>query len=173
MLKFPPGFLWGAATSSYQVEGGIEGSDWAAAARKKKVPPAGAACDHYRLFEEDFDIAKSLGHNAHRFSVEWARIEPSEGQFDAKELEHYRGVIAALRARDITPMITLWHFTLPLWLSEKGGALHPDFPHYFRRYCLKVVDSVGAPDILFVTINEPGIFASMGFIRGAWPPYKT
>src|SRR3989344_5924678 len=106
--KFPEGFLWGSATSSYQVEGGIENNDWAKAAREKKVPPAGLACDHYRKFESDFDIAKSLGHNAHRLSIEWARIEPTEGQFDERELEHYHKVIAALRARGIAPMITLW-----------------------------------------------------------------
>ena len=86
--KFPEGFYWGAATSSFQVEGGIENMDWAKAAREGKVPPIGRACDHYNRYEEDFDIAKSLGHNCHRISIEWARIEPQEGVFDEKEIEH-------------------------------------------------------------------------------------
>ncbi|MEK7154440.1 MAG: family 1 glycosylhydrolase, partial [Patescibacteria group bacterium] len=81
MTKFPEGFFWGSATSAYQVEGGIENNDWAQAAKQGKVPPAGRACDHYNRYEEDFDIAKSLGQNAHRFSVEWSRIEPEEGKF--------------------------------------------------------------------------------------------
>jgi beta-glucosidase len=92
-VKFPDGFYWGAATASYQVEGGIDNSDWAEAGRKGKVPVAGKAADHYHLYEKDFDIAKDLGHNAHRFSIEWARIEPEEGVFDEEELEHYRKVL--------------------------------------------------------------------------------
>ncbi len=80
--KFPDGFFWGAATASYQVEGGIENTDWAKAAREGLVPKCGKACDHYTQYEADFDIAKSLGHNAHRLSIEWARIEPEEGKFD-------------------------------------------------------------------------------------------
>jgi len=78
-MKFPKHFYWGAATASYQVEGGIENNDWAQAAREGRVPSCGRACDHYNRYEEDFDIARELGHNAHRFSIEWARIEPKEG----------------------------------------------------------------------------------------------
>src|SRR3989344_1899764 len=105
-MKFPEGFLWGSATASYQVEGGIENCDWAAAAREGKVPPAGRACEHYSRYEKDFDIAKSLGHNCHRISIEWARIEPTEGSFDEKEIEHYRNVLRALRARGLEPSVT-------------------------------------------------------------------
>jgi len=79
ILTFPDGFLWGAATSAYQVEGGIENNDWV------KDYPAGKACDQYNRYEEDFDLAKQLGHNAHRFSIEWSRIEPKEGEFSEKE----------------------------------------------------------------------------------------
>ncbi len=111
---FPRGFYWGAATASYQVEGGIENTDWAKAAREGRVPPCGQACDHYHRYESDFDLAKDLGHNAHRFSVEWARIEPEEGKFNHEAIAHYREVLKALHARKITPFITLWHFTLPL-----------------------------------------------------------
>ena len=96
MKKFPDGFYWGAATASYQVEGGIEQCDWAEAAREGRVPPCGRACDHYSQYKADFDLAKELGHTAHRFSVEWARIEPEEGRFDPEAIAHYRAVLQRL-----------------------------------------------------------------------------
>lgn len=170
--KFPEGFLWGAATASYQVEGGIENCDWAEAARKGKVPPCGNACDHYNRYEEDFDIAQGLGHNCHRISIEWARIEPQEGKFDEREMEHYTKVIAALRARRLKPFVTLWHFTLPQWFTDKGGFEHPDSPEIFARYCGYVARRCGNDVRHFATINEPTVFASNGWLRGTWPPFK-
>ena len=113
-LRVPKDFYWGAATASYQVEGGIENCDWAEAARHGRVPVCGRACDHYNRYEADFDIANELGHNAHRFSIEWARIEPEEGQWNHSEVGHYRNVIQALKERGLRPYTTLWHFTLPL-----------------------------------------------------------
>ena len=170
--EFPKGFYWGAATASYQVEGGIENTDWAKAAREGRVPVCGRACDHYHRYEEDFDIAKSLGHNAHRLSIEWARIEPEEGKFNEKEIEHYRDVLNALRARGIEPFITLWHFTLPLWFSESGGFERKDSPEVFARYCAYVVSKLNDLCKNFSTINEPNVFGSNGWLRGSWPPFK-
>ena len=170
--QFPDGFYWGAATAAYQVEGGIENTDWAKAAREGKVPVAGRSSDHYHRYEEDFDIAKSIGHNAHRFSVEWARIEPEEGTFDEKEIEHYRDVLKALHARGITPFITLWHFTLPLWFSESGGFERKDAPEIFARYCAYVVEQLGDLCEHFSTMNEPIVYATDGYLRGTWPPFK-
>ncbi len=170
--KFPPDFFWGAATASYQVEGGIENTDWAKAAQEGRVPICGKACDHFNRFEADFDIAKSLGHNAHRFSIEWARIEPEEGKFNAEAIEHYRAVLSALNARGIKPFVTLWHFTLPLWFSEKGGFEQKNSPQIFARYCKFVVSQLDDVCTDYVTLNEPEIFSSLGWIRGAWPPFK-
>ncbi len=172
MKKFPTGFYWGAATASYQVEGGIENTDWAEAAREGRVPTCGQACDHYNRFESDFDLAKELGHNAHRFSVEWARIEPEEGKFDKEAILHYREVLKALHARRITPFITLWHFTLPLWFSQKGGFERADAPELFARYCAHVVSELGDLCTHFSTINEPSVIGSNGWLRGSWPPFK-
>ncbi|MFZ2556240.1 MAG: family 1 glycosylhydrolase [Minisyncoccia bacterium] len=169
---FPEGFYWGSATASYQVEGGIENCDWAEAARQGKVPPCGDACEHYTRYESDFDLAKSLGHNCHRISIEWARIEPEEGKFDEKEIEHYLAVLAALRARHIKPFITLWHFTLPQWFVEKGGFEHPDAPTIFARYCAFVTGKLGNDCRHFSTMNEPLVFASNGWRRGSWPPFR-
>lgn len=172
MKQFPKGFYWGAATASYQVEGGNEETDWAEAAREGKVPSAGKLADHYHLYEKDFDLAKELGHNAHRFSIEWARIEPEEGVFDEEEIEHYRKVLRALRARNIEPFITLWHFSLPLWFADKGGFERQDAPEIFARYCGKVVSELGDLCTHYSTINEPIVFAGLGWLKGNWPPFK-
>lgn len=172
MKKFPDGFYWGAATASYQVEGGIENTDWAKAAREGRVPVAGRACDHYNRYEEDFDIAKNLGHNAHRFSIEWARIEPEEGKFDKKEIEHYRDVLKALRVRGLRPYVTLWHFTLPLWFAESGGFERKDSPAIFARYAKFIAEELGDLCEGISTMNEPNVYGSNGWLRGSWPPFK-
>ncbi|MCA9366235.1 glycoside hydrolase family 1 protein [Candidatus Kaiserbacteria bacterium] len=172
MKKFPENFYWGAATASYQVEGGIENTDWAKAATEGRVPPCGRACDHYHRYESDFDLAKELGHNAHRFSLEWARIEPREGEFDMEAVEHYRNVIAALKARGMRPFITLWHFTLPLWFSESGGFERKDSPQVFARYAAFVAKELGTDLVGISTMNEPNVIGSNGWLRGSWPPFK-
>jgi len=172
MSIFPKDFMWGAATASYQVEGFNENSDWAKAAKEGRVPGAGRLADHYHRYEEDFDIAKELGHNAHRFSIEWGRIEPQEGVFDEKEIEHYRNVLKALKKRGIKPLVTLWHFTLPLWFSETGGFERKDAPVVFARYCAHVVNALGDLCEDYSTMNEPNVFGSNGWLRGSWPPFK-
>ena len=124
-LSFPENFLWGSSTSSYQVEGGNINNDWFAWEKDLKIPhKCGSAVDSYHRYEEDFDLSKALGHNAHRFSLEWSRIEPEEGRFDEREIEHYREVILALRRRGIEPVVTLHHFTNPLWFYRKGCWLN-------------------------------------------------
>lgn len=169
--SFPKDFLWGAATASYQVEGGIENCDWAKAASEGGVPVCGKACDHFNRYEEDFDIAVSLEHNAHRISIEWARIEPKEGEFDAQAIEHYKNVLQALHRRNIKPLVTLWHFTLPLWFSETGGWERKDAAKRFTQYCVHVVQELGDLCDNYSTINEPMVVAGIGYMRGDWPPF--
>ena len=147
ILRFPPGFLWGSSTSAYQVEGGIENCDWA------KAYPAGMACDHYNRYQEDFDLLKSLNQNTYRFSIEWSRIEPQEGRFDEKEIEHYRQVILALRKRGIEPFVGLWHWTTPLWLTEKGGWVNKKINYYFH-------DRLKFP---FLIRNENKVLSDLGW----------
>lgn len=170
--KFPEGFYWGAATASYQVEGGIENCDWAAAAREGRVPPCGRACDHYHRYAEDFDIAKGLGHTAHRFSVEWARIEPESGKFNEEAITHYREVLGALHARGLKPYVTLWHFTVPQWFADQGGFENIASVEIFARYCAFVVSRLGDLCDHFSTMNEAAVYASNGWLRGSWPPFK-
>jgi beta-glucosidase len=171
-LQFPENFLWGSATASYQVEGGIENNDWAKAGREGKVPEAGLSSDHYNKYESDFDLARNLGHNSHRFSVEWSRIEPVEGKYDMKEIEHYRAVLQALHDRGLKPFVTLWHFTLPLWFSESGGFARRKNVEKFARYCAFVTEQLGDLAEHFTTMNEPMVVAGIGNHRGKWPPFK-
>jgi len=167
ILKFPKGFYWGTATSAYQVEGGIR-NDWSNAGGKYD---AGIACDHYNRFEEDFDLAKSTNNNAHRFSIEWARIEPEEGKFDKNEIEHYRKVILALKKRNLEPFVTLNHYTLPIWFADKGGWLYKKNIKYFIRYAEFLVKSL--PQVKFwITFNEPYLYSSFSFFEKRWPPFK-
>jgi beta-glucosidase len=170
--KFPEGFLWGASTSAYQVEGGIENTDWAEAAREGLVPPAGRASDFYHRFESDFEIARNLGMNAQRISIEWARIEPTEGKFDEQEIEHYRKVLKALKKRGMTPVVNLWHFTLPTWLSDRGGFLSYRAPGLFARYARYVVERLGEDADFWLTVNEPMVYAGAGYMKGVWPPFS-
>ena len=168
ILKFPKNFCWGTATSAYQVEGGIR-NDWSVVGEKYD---AGIACDHYNRFEEDFDLAKSMNNNAHRFSIEWARIEPEEGKFDEKEIEHYRKVILALKQRNLEPFVTLYHWTLPVWFVEKGHWLNKESSEYFARFVEKVVSEYKDLVKFWVTLNEPNIYTSYSFLRGIWPPFE-
>lgn len=172
MKNFPKNFYWGSATASYQVEGGIESCDWAKAANEGRVPECGLACDHYNRYEADFDLAKELGHTAHRFSIEWARIEPEEGVFDPEAILHYRKVLEAVNVRGLKPFVTIWHFTQPLWFSESGGFERKDSPEIFARYAAHVVTELGDLCESFSTMNEPNVFGSNGWLRGSWPPFK-
>jgi beta-glucosidase len=172
VFKFPEGFCWGAATASFQVEGGIENNDWAEAARNDRVPVAGIAVDHYNRYEEDFDLAKMLGHNSHRISIEWSRIEPEEGIFNEKEIEHYKKVLKALRERDIKPFVTIWHFTLPLWFYKKGGFENPESPKIFARYAKKIYSELSDYCVNWATMNEPMVYAWGGYLTKEWPPFR-
>lgn len=155
---FPEGFLWGASISSMQTEGGIENNDWAEAERQGKTPKIGEACDFYHRYESDLDIAKSLNFNTFRFSVEWARVEPEEGVFDEKELQHYRRVMQAVRERGMEPFLCVWHFSLPLWFVKSGSFGRKDAPEIFARYAKKVAEVMGSDVRFYITMNEPMVW---------------
>ncbi len=172
MVEFPRDFLWGAATSSYQVEGNNSNADWWLWEKETGKVSSGQACRHYELFQQDFDLAKSLDHNAHRLSIEWSRIEPEEGKFSQKELEHYLDVILALRARNIEPIVTLHHFTNPAWFSRAGGWAQRRSGEIFGRYCDFVCRALARHVRYWITINEPGVYISHSYILGYWPPQE-
>ncbi|MCU0650717.1 MAG: family 1 glycosylhydrolase [Candidatus Omnitrophica bacterium] len=173
MMKFPYGFFWGASLSAHQAEGGNINSDWwkweqESAQRVKSGP----ACMHYERYKEDFDLAKSIGHNCARLSVEWCRIEPSRGKFDTEAISHYKDVVAALRQRNIEPVVTLHHFTSPQWFADMGGWSDKRAVRSFLAYAEQIVSELAPYVTYWVTINEPLIYIFYGYILGAWPPNR-
>ncbi|MDP2904791.1 MAG: glycoside hydrolase family 1 protein [Candidatus Omnitrophota bacterium] len=173
MFKFPGDFYWGAATAAYQVEGANSNSDWWEwEIRAGLKDRSGQACRHYDLYNQDFDLAKQLHHNAHRLSIEWSRVEPEEGKFSETGLAHYRDVILALKERGIEPIVTLHHFTNPIWFARRGGWLDRSSPKYFLRYVGKVIRSLGDLVRFWVTINEPMVYVYHSFYLGDWPPQE-
>lgn len=186
-LKFPNGFLWGAATSSHQVEGGNR-NDWSEwedselriknyeLRMKKKFDHdnfvSGAACDSYNHWSDDLECIKKLNLNAYRFSIEWSRIEPEEGKFSEKGMDYYRKIIKDLKANNIIPFITLWHFTTPIWMAKKGGWTSSEINKFFLRYVEKIVTEFKNDVDFWVTFNEPDIYAGFSFLKGEWPPEK-
>jgi beta-glucosidase len=173
MIEFPKDFLWGAAASAYQVEGDNFNSDWWKWEKAKPgVVSSGAACRHYQRFREDFDLAKSLGHNAHRLSLEWARIQPAPGKFSDTEIAHYIQVIDYLRGLGIEPIVTLHHFTNPEWLAEIGGWENPKAIQFFLEYARKMVLAFSGKVKYWVTVNEPMVYVYYSYLTGVWPPEK-
>ena len=175
-FTFPKNFLWGAATSSHQVEGGNTNNNWYAwevGGNCHSGHSAGPACDWWGgRWREDFDRAAEAGQNAHRFSIEWSRIEPSEGRWDESALDRYRDMARGLRERGMEPMVTLHHFTDPLWLYEQGGWEH-DRTEAFTAYVEKVVVALKEYVSLWVTFNEPNTYTVLGYLFGDFPPGKN
>jgi beta-glucosidase len=172
-LRFPDGFLWGAATAAHQNEGmNVHNDFWAweqAGQHTADGSVSGMACDWWNRAEEDFDRAASLGLNALRLSIEWSRIEPEPGQWNPTALGRYRDMLRALRDRGLAPMVTLHHFTSPRWLSERGGWLSRDVVPAFARYCAYVASVLSDLCSTWCTLNEPGVYAAFAYILGRWP----
>jgi len=176
-LTFPQDFLWGTATAAHQVEGDNTNSDWWQWEHRQPSPvpePSGRACEHYTRYADDARLLADAGLNTYRYSVEWARIEPVEGEFDEGQLDHYLRMTDVVRAAGLTPMVTLHHFTLPQWLAARGGWTDPHAPDLFARYCERVVRHLGARVDWWCTINEPGNVAVGGYLGVfGWPPGTT
>ena len=159
-FEFPTGFLWGTATAAHQVEGNNVNSDVWVMEHVPKTPyvePSGDACDHYHRYREDLALLAELGFNTYRFSIEWARIEPEEGEFSHAALEHYRDMLRACHEHNITPIVTFHHFSSPRWLIASGGWESPDTPDKFARYCERATQHLGDLIGVACTINEANI----------------
>jgi len=170
-FTFPKSFLWGAATSAHQVEGNNTNNDWWEWEQTRPAQErSGQAADEWNRFEEDFKLAQDLGHTAHRFSIEWSRIEPQENQWDSKAIDHYAQVIRSLRLKGMEPIVTLNHFTLPLWLAHQGGWCSQKTPELYARYVEKVTEALGRDVHYWVTFNEPGGYIYKSYLIGEWPP---
>lgn len=176
LVRFPADFRWGVAVSSHQVEGNNYGNQWWAWEQRPghiaEGHRSGAACNWWETPEPDLDLAAQMGLNALRLSVEWSRIEPRPDVWDEVSLARYRVLLRAVRDRGLEPMVTLHHFTDPLWLAERGGWENPEAPERFARYVRTAVEALGAECNLWCTVNEPNVYAFMGYMEGAFPPGK-
>ena len=160
MTEFPEGFIWGTATAAHQVEGNNTSNDfWLMEHTEPTMfkEPSGDACDQFHLYEQDVRLLKELGFNAYRFSVEWARVEPEKGEVSNAALEHYRRMTAFVRAQGLTPIVTLHHFTSPLWFACEGGFASEDGPAHFANYAGIMADVLGDNWGQVCTINEINI----------------
>ncbi len=176
-FHFPSGFLWGTSTSSYQVEGNNFNSNWY---QWEKIPnkifesqTAGKACDWWSgKWKEDFDRVAMTHQNAHRLSIEWSRIQPEIDRWDENSLDYYREILRGLVAREISPIVTLHHFTEPIWLAEIGSWENEQIIAYFEKYVAKVVEGLKEYCNMWIPINEPNVLAHQAFIEGVFPPGK-
>ena len=175
-LRFPDGFLFGASISAHQTEGGNVNSDWWWWEHIASTPcrePSGDAVDFYHRYRQDVAMLASFGLNSFRFGIEWARIEPAEGEFSRAALAHYRRILDACHEQGVAPMLTFHHFTNPRWLHELGGFAYERFPELFERYCDRVAAALGDRIAYACTINEPQGLGSSGWLLGINPPGHT
>jgi beta-glucosidase len=164
--------MWGVAGAAHQVEGGNVNSDaWVLehVPGSPYVEPSGDACDHYHRYPDDIALIASLGFNTYRFSIEWARIEPEEGEFSYAALEHYRRMLAACHQHHLTPIVTYHHFTSPRWFAAKGGWEVLDNAELFARFCARATAHLGDLIGAGCTLNEPNLGKMLQFM-GFIPP---
>lgn len=199
-VRFPKRFLWGAATSAHQVEGGTH-NQWSVwelenakslakqaeyklnelpawqGIKDKAMDPgnyiSGRAADHYNRYEQDFDLLGGLNMNSFRFSIEWSRLEPKEGEWDPSAMDHYKKYLKALKKRNIEPLVTLMHWSLPEWFAKKGGFEKRRNIKYFVRFAEKVLEELGQDFRYVCTLNEPEAYVYGGWVEGVWPPSKA
>lgn len=199
-LSFPKNFLWGAATSAHQVEGNTHNQwtvwelenakslaaqavyqwgdleNWPVIEKSARDPQnyvSGTAADHYNRYEQDFDILTKLHMNAFRFSIEWSRVQPEEGAWNVEAVEHYKNYVRELQKRDIEPVVTLFHYTLPVWFSNKGGFARRKNVQDFVQFAERITRELGTSVRYIITMNEPEVYAYESYLLGHWPPNQS
>ncbi len=192
IYTFPAGFRWGAAGAAHQIEGGNTNNNWyqfetLPAVAGKTDEPSGAAVDGWARYAEDADLAADLGIDVYRLSIEWSRVEPSRDQWDEAAWQHYSDVIDALRDRGIEPMVTLHHFTEPIWVQDLAdldcasgptdtnlcGWAHPEVPAEFVEFATEAAARFGDRVDTWTTFNEPMGYFIVGYVGGSFPPGKS
>jgi len=195
---FPKDFMWGASTSSHQVEGNTYNQwtvwelqnarrladtakkrldwtpKWNEVAKEAENPEnylSGVGIKHYDLYKKDFDLAKKLNINSLRFGIEWSRVEPKEGVWSAEGFNYYRDYIEELLKRGIVPVLNIWHWTMPVWFTDKGGFAKRKNIYYFERFVEKMCKELPINKLKYIiTLNEPNVYASFGYLTGEWVP---
>lgn len=195
---FPKGFFWGGSTASHQVEGGTVNQwsvwelehaaelaktakhrlEWLPSwdrIRKRAEDPrnyiSGKGIDHLNRYPEDFKIAKSLNLNAMRFGIEWSRLEPEEGVWNKDAWHNYRKYINEMRAEGLEPFLNIWHWTMPIWFTDKGEFNKRANLRYFERFVAKVCEELEIHKLNYVmTLNEPNVYSTFSYLTGEWVP---
>jgi beta-glucosidase len=192
-------FFWGASTASHQVEGDTD-NQWSvwelsiAAHQAKNAHKrlgwlknwddikeqatnpnnyvSGRGVNHYNRYKEDFDILQKLNMNAFRFGIQWSRLEPKEGVWDASAFEHYKTYIKELKSRDIEPFLNIWHWTAPTWFTDKGGFAKQSNVKYFIALVAKINEELLDEVNYVITLNEPNVYMGNSYMAGEWPPQE-
>lgn len=196
--QFPEDFFWGASTASHQVEGRNinQWSVWELSVANEQAKTAkerlgwlqnweevkndaqdpenyisGVGIEHYSRYKEDLEFAQKLGLNSFRFGIEWSRLEPEEGKWDDEAWEHYRHYILEIKKHGLEPFLNIWHWTLPIWFTEKGGFAKRENLQYFEKFIKKITEEIDCKSLKYIiTLNEPNVYASFGYVTGVWPP---
>ena len=172
--QFPTDFRWCVATSAHQIEGGNTQSDWAhweaQPGRIKRNEQSGEASGHWTRIAEDTALMKTLGVDTYRMSIEWAKLEPTQGHWDLVALAHYRDEVRQLKDAGIRPLVTLHHFTFPQWVAQRGGWEWQGLPDAMALFTAKVLEVIGDDVSEWITINEPMVAAMGGYLNGHFPP---
>ena len=171
--SFPEGFVWGTSTAAHQIEGGNVNNDWWAREHEPGsacAESSGDACDSLHRWPEDVELVASMGLGGYRFSLEWSRIEPAEGEFSIAALDYYRRLCAACRERNISPVVTFHHFTTPRWFTKRGGWEAPDAHEVFGRFVARATSHIGDLIGWACTLNELNLIGVGGNTNGTSPP---
>jgi len=173
-FSWPKGFLWGTATAAHQIEGHHTTNNWAEFEKREGAihngDKCGASCDHWNRVAEDVKLMKDIHMNAYRFSLSWSKIQPEEGKFDQSAIQHYHDEIDLLLKNGIAPMITLHHFTEPLWFANKGGFTKEENVSYFITFSERVFSEYQSKVDFWCTFNEPAVYTVGGWVDGCFPP---
>jgi beta-glucosidase len=173
ILRFPEGFLWGTASAAHQCEGGNTNNQWYRWEQQGRIltgEKSGIAANWWNEAERDFELAEQMENNALRLSLEWSRLEPTEGHWDSAPLERYREMLTDLHRRHLKPIVTLHHFTEPLWFADRGGFANQGNIRFFVRYVTRAVQELHDLCDFWVTLNEPNVYAVLGYQTGSFPP---
>ncbi len=173
-LHLPKSFAWGAASSAYQSEGGLAQSSWTHYKTKEgQIHDAGPCLDSWNRLDEDIACLEKLGVTTYRFSIAWERIQATENSWDERAVQKYVNFCKTLQEHNIKPIITLHHYSDPIWFMEKGGFSNPENNHYFIHFCEKVVAQLAPHCTYFLTFNQPVAYAIKSYQQGMMPPYET
>lgn len=177
-MAFPENFLWGAASSATQIEGAWDEdgkcpSIWDIAGKHiENGQDCHTACDHYHRYKEDVALMRKIGLKSYRFSVNWCRIMPEKGKVNPKGLAFYRNLVKELRSAGIEPMVTLYHWDLPVWADKEGGWKNPKIVEWFLEYARAVVDALSEDVRYWMTFNEPQVFIMSAYVLGSFAPFQ-